>query len=243
MAGPNCPARRPRYVAPWACAASSTIASPWRSAIATSGSMSAIRPYRWTGMIAFVRGVIAASTAVGVDAEVVRPDVHEDRAWRRPRRIDADRRVEAEADGDHLVAGADPERRAGPPPGRPSRWPSGRRAARRSRRPRPPRTRPSGGPWRACRSGGPRGRPAPRPARCPASRSGSRGSLRGAGDAAVALDVVAGGAGRAGGRAGRSRRATGPSGPVDQALPAGADPADAAGPGCRRRARGRARRG
>ncbi len=58
---PKLPAFRPRNVAPWAWQASSTTARPWRSAIARIMSMSATRPNRWTGQIARVRGVIAAS--------------------------------------------------------------------------------------------------------------------------------------------------------------------------------------
>ena len=58
--------------------------------------MSAIRPYRWTGMIAFVRGRDGGLDRGRVDAEVVLADVHED-----GRRADpedrADGRVEAEA--------------------------------------------------------------------------------------------------------------------------------------------------
>ena len=42
--------------------------------------MSAIRPYRWTGRIAFVRGVIGGLDKLRVHAEVVLADVHEDRA-------------------------------------------------------------------------------------------------------------------------------------------------------------------
>ena len=59
--GPKLPARRPRNVAPWAWQASSTTARPCRSAIAPIMSMSATRPNRWTGTMALVRGVIAAS--------------------------------------------------------------------------------------------------------------------------------------------------------------------------------------
>ena len=54
------PAGRPLYVAPIACAASSTMAIPARDAASTIGSMSAVRPNRWTGRMAFVRGVMAA---------------------------------------------------------------------------------------------------------------------------------------------------------------------------------------
>ena len=47
--------------APCAWQASSTTARPWRSAMAVIMSMSAGRPNRWTGQIARVRGVMAAS--------------------------------------------------------------------------------------------------------------------------------------------------------------------------------------
>jgi hypothetical protein len=47
--------------------------------------------------------------AVGIQAEVLGPDVHEDGAGAGPE-DGADRRVEREADGDDLVTRADPER-------------------------------------------------------------------------------------------------------------------------------------
>ena len=45
--------------------ASSTIGIPARSAAAAIGSRSALRPNRWTGITAFVRGVIAFAAAAG----------------------------------------------------------------------------------------------------------------------------------------------------------------------------------
>ena len=59
---PMAPTRRPLYSAPWAWAASSITVRLCRLAIAMIASMSAGRPPKWTGMIARVRGVIAAST-------------------------------------------------------------------------------------------------------------------------------------------------------------------------------------
>ena len=56
------PERRPRLVAPKLCAASSITGRPWRAAMALIAFMSAHWPYRLTGMMARVRGVIAAST-------------------------------------------------------------------------------------------------------------------------------------------------------------------------------------
>src|ERR1039458_402385 len=61
---PMLPARRPLYSAPWACAASSTTTNPWRRAMSMTGSMSAGCPKRCTGMMALVRGVMAASIRV-----------------------------------------------------------------------------------------------------------------------------------------------------------------------------------
>ncbi len=55
------PARRPRYSEPIACAASSITMRLCRRATSMMGSMSAIWPYRCTGMIARVFPVIAAS--------------------------------------------------------------------------------------------------------------------------------------------------------------------------------------
>ena len=48
-----------------AWAASSTTGMPWRSAIAMMASILAARPVRCTGMIAFVRGVMARSRQTG----------------------------------------------------------------------------------------------------------------------------------------------------------------------------------
>ena len=66
---PKCPmepARRPLYSAPIACAPSSITYRLCRAAIAMIGSMSAICPYRCTGMMAFVFGVTAASIRAGL---------------------------------------------------------------------------------------------------------------------------------------------------------------------------------
>ena len=72
-------------------------------------SMSAIRPYRWTGMIAFVRGVIAASTRSGsMQKSSSRTSTNTGPRSRQEDR--ADRRVEGEADRDHLVARPDAQR-------------------------------------------------------------------------------------------------------------------------------------
>ena len=66
--------------------------------------MSAGSPNRWTGQIARVRGVMAASIRRGVDDVRVGLDVDEDR--RRAGVQDrADGRVERVTDGDDLVAG------------------------------------------------------------------------------------------------------------------------------------------
>ena len=59
------PARRPLYSAPCAWHASSMTTRPCRRAISMIGSMSAGWPNRCTGMTAFVRGVIARSSADG----------------------------------------------------------------------------------------------------------------------------------------------------------------------------------
>ena len=71
--------------------------------------MSAHRPYRWTGMIARVRGVMAARRRPMIHRERVRLDVDEDRpgsdAGDR-----AGRREERERRGDHFVARTDAER-------------------------------------------------------------------------------------------------------------------------------------
>ena len=58
---PMPPTGRDRYVAPIACAASSTTATPAREAAATIGSRLALRPNRCTGRTAFVREVTAAA--------------------------------------------------------------------------------------------------------------------------------------------------------------------------------------
>ncbi len=55
------PARRPLYSEPMACAASSTTIRLCRRATSMIGSISAICPYRCTGMIARVLSVTAAS--------------------------------------------------------------------------------------------------------------------------------------------------------------------------------------
>src|SRR5581483_6588355 len=55
------PIFRPRYALSAACAASSTTGTP----SAHNGSRSAGWPYRWTGMIAFVRGVTSSATRAG----------------------------------------------------------------------------------------------------------------------------------------------------------------------------------
>jgi hypothetical protein len=60
------PALRPfSSKAPIAWAASSITAMPRSRATSMIGSMSAMRPYRWTGMMAFVRSVTAPATACG----------------------------------------------------------------------------------------------------------------------------------------------------------------------------------
>ena len=59
------PALRPLNFEPSAWAASSMMRRQCLPAIACSGSMSQVRPFNWVGMMARVRGVIAASTAVG----------------------------------------------------------------------------------------------------------------------------------------------------------------------------------
>src|SRR3970040_2084133 len=60
---PKEPTGRSRNLTASPCAASSMTASLCRSAIAMTASMSAACPYRCTGRLAFVRGVIARSTA------------------------------------------------------------------------------------------------------------------------------------------------------------------------------------
>ncbi len=59
------PAGTPLYAVPTACAASSITGIPARSAAARIGSRSAGAPAKWTGMTAFVRGVILAASASG----------------------------------------------------------------------------------------------------------------------------------------------------------------------------------
>ena len=64
------PIRRPRYSVPAACAASSITTSPcWRSS-AAKPSRSHAWPAKWTGRIARVRGVSAASADAGVSWSV-----------------------------------------------------------------------------------------------------------------------------------------------------------------------------
>ena len=105
---PNDPAPRSRQRWPWACAQSSTRASPWRRAISVRRSMSAIWWPRCTGMMARVRAVTAASTWSGSTVRVPGEDVAEHR--QRPGRHG---RVRGGREGqrrdDHLVAPADPE--------------------------------------------------------------------------------------------------------------------------------------
>ena len=92
---PRPPSGRDLYVAPMACAASSTIGIPARDAPSSIGSMSALRPNRCTGTIAFVRGVMAGDGLRRVDVEGRRIDVDEhrpraqagDRAGRREKRV------------------------------------------------------------------------------------------------------------------------------------------------------------
>ena len=68
--------------------------------------MSAGWPNRWTGMMAFVRGVIGALERGGIHRVVVRIDV--DEYWRRTGILNrGDGRDERERNGNHLVAGAD----------------------------------------------------------------------------------------------------------------------------------------
>ena len=62
---PNAPTGVPFRAAPWAWAASSNRRRPCASAMACNWSIFAGWPYRCTGMIAFVRSVIAASTEAG----------------------------------------------------------------------------------------------------------------------------------------------------------------------------------
>ena len=194
-------------------------------------------------MIALVRGVIAASTSSGIHAEVVRADVDEHRprarpgGWRSTVALKVKLTVTTSSPGPMPSAAQQRLERdgaVGHEDGVPDAAVGG---------PRLPRTRSSAGPSRACRSGGRRGRP--RSSSGPMSgfeigitraaftrgahaavrrRSGSRG--RRPVHAAVARRV----------RGERHARR------VDEALAAGADPADAGARGCRRRARGPARR-
>ncbi|MOA58690.1 hypothetical protein D3C78_1831310 [compost metagenome] len=59
------PERLPCWLAPKLCAPSSITAMPCLAAMALMASKSAHWPYRLTGMIALVRGVIAASSSAG----------------------------------------------------------------------------------------------------------------------------------------------------------------------------------
>src|SRR6266516_1943228 len=58
---PHAPPRTPRYAPPSACALSSMTSRSCLRASSINLSICTSRPFRWTGMIAFVRGVIAAS--------------------------------------------------------------------------------------------------------------------------------------------------------------------------------------
>jgi len=71
-ASPMAPMRRPSYSAPWAWAQSSMIASPCFAAMALRAFMSQGIPAICTAMIAFVYGVMAASTAAGSRQNVSR---------------------------------------------------------------------------------------------------------------------------------------------------------------------------
>ena len=103
---PSAPARRPSAaIEPAACAASSSTGTPSASISATGATL----PNRWTTMTAFVRGVSAARTVSGGDAERLRVDVaeHRPRAGRRDR---LGRRVERERRHHDLVARPDAHR-------------------------------------------------------------------------------------------------------------------------------------
>ncbi len=60
---PNPPAWVPRHTVPMAWAASSITATPFLRATSSRGAISAGAPAKWTGITAFVRGVIAPSTS------------------------------------------------------------------------------------------------------------------------------------------------------------------------------------
>src|SRR6266516_1132678 len=60
---PHAPPRTPRYAPPSACALSSMTSRSCLRASSINLSICTSRPLRWTGMIAFVRGVIAGSDA------------------------------------------------------------------------------------------------------------------------------------------------------------------------------------
>ena len=100
------PHRRPLYSAPCACAASSMTTRPCARAISRIGSMSAGWPYRWTGMMALVRGVIAASIWPG---SIVKSSGRCRRTPACAPGVDdrRDGRDEGERHRDHFVAGAD----------------------------------------------------------------------------------------------------------------------------------------
>ena len=112
-------------------------------------SMSTGSPPMWTGMIARVRGVMAASTALGIEVEGLQVDVGEHR-----RGVGLDdgggRGQEGVGRHDHLVAGldagghqGDPQRDGAVDHGRWRVWPGGsRRSAARIGRPPSPSSLP-----------------------------------------------------------------------------------------------------
>ena len=110
-----------------------------------NASMSAGSPTWWTGMIAFVRGVIARSAVGRVEVVGARVDVGEDR-----RRAALPDRVgggdERQRRDDHLVARARRPTRRGRGAARSCSWSSRPRRARRRARRRPPRTPRRAGP-------------------------------------------------------------------------------------------------
>ena len=126
-----------------------------------NGSMSAGRPSWCTGMIAFVRLVIARSAAAGIEVVGARVDVGEHRRGAAlPDRVGG--RDERHRGHDHLVARADAAtRRARAAAPWCSSWSRPRRRRRRARR-TPPRTRARAGPARPSRRRSPRRRPRPR---------------------------------------------------------------------------------
>ena len=112
------PARRPRATGTPSASISST---------------GATLPNRWTATTAFVRGVSAARTVSGRDAERVRVDVAEDR--RRARRRDRlGARVERERRDDDLVARPRRRARAARSSAPRCRWPRRPRGRRRGTR-------------------------------------------------------------------------------------------------------------